>query len=666
MKAKVALYLGHIQTADDNSTPKKKMLLTELLESQDAVGILLAPFLGFYDQLKLLETSHKLSRSSFRREVFASNCWSIPRARWLTNQVLRNFSMKNEVTSVLMKGGEWQQPLLHHFPALRNIRIRGDFGLELLPWYFPTDQITTLDLSRSMIWNLAPVAAFPNLVKLSLPNNVAVKNTHVLESLQALKTLVMGAEGEESLVDDLSFLEKLPNLTEIKVIGIRATLVPNPFYSRYIPTQASLAPLAYLTKLEKLDISRSVITDFRFLQASATSLKSLIARQASFIGSRTGTSETRAFVSSLVNLQELDLETSTMLDDVGLEPLATLVNLKSLKLGEKEFDDMSSLAALTELRTLKIRGKPYADWRPIANLTKLETLNQKSSGVSSDLSIASILAKLPNLRELSSPVALSPDSPLEQLRSLTLTSKLMPMSRDNAIPLDKISPNIKVLCLSGCFDLTRLGLSNMKQLEEFEYGGNGGARNGGGVVLPTVSWIDYAPLADLHNLKKLLLSNRCKAKNYRFLESLVNLRELTMHFQTISDISALANMQHLENVILDDSPVEDISPLGFLRELNHLSLEFTKVKDVSCLRGLPRLMNLFLPSSAACGPLLNEYGVSLPNIRKYDHDPHGCDYFRCEPGASYAMYVDSNTGQVTEPPVPPVSAEYFKRVKHYA
>ena len=58
---------------------------------------------------------------------------------------------------------------------------------------------------------------------------------------------------------------------------------------------------------------------------------------------------------------------------------------------------------------------------------------------------------------------------------------------------------------------------------------------------------------------------------------------LSLMNSTVSDVSPLANLTHLEYLYLTDTNVSDVSPLVNLTGLEYLDLRRTQVKDVSML-----------------------------------------------------------------------------------
>lgn len=603
-----------------------------------------ASFFSREEQFTLMALNRGVVYCSFRREFFATTTWTIPPTRWLAHQVLRSFSMKNEVTSVVLCKGEWQQPLMSHFPALCKVKVIGKDGAQLLPRHFPTLQITTLNLSESKIEDMASLEAFLNLETLYLPNDTNVYNIHALETLHVLKTLNLGRSNLHKGLQDLAFLKKLPSLIKFGLQGFNCEL-------------STLTNL----KLESLDITGCVVSALRPLATTTSTLISPKASGTSIIGGIIPSKiEITALFATLVNLQELALMGSQILRHVGFAPSTPLVNLRSLELGDELYADLSPLAALTELRKLRIKAMPSANWSVLSSMKKLQSLDQVAPITSMDSNGACSLVSLRKLQTLSSPNSLSPMYPLLQVRSLTLSTFSMNevLSKCIAFPLYVRCPNVEILHLKRRFGLRSFGLSKMKKLYKLDM-----AELETGIHL-----IDYSPIAGLSSLSKLTLSKTSKAKNYDFLRDLTNLRELSMDEQSTSDALALVNAPHLEKLSVSNSRIEDISPLGSLRGLKELFLDDTNVRDVSCLRGLPRLTKLVLPKTADCSPLLDDYGTSLPSIREFDHHQHKCEVLDdsdAEIPKHQNVVIDETPGRIDTRPVPPLPPEYFKDVKHY-
>lgn len=62
----------------------------------------------------------------------------------------------------------------------------------------------------------------------------------------------------------------------------------------------------------------------------------------------------------------------------------------------------------------------------------------------------------------------------------------------------------------------------------------------------------------------------------------------------VKDISFVANLTNLDELILANNDIEDISPIAYLPKLTHLYLVGNPIKDLSVLETLPRLRNVFI------------------------------------------------------------------------
>jgi len=82
------------------------------------------------------------------------------------------------------------------------------------------------------------------------------------------------------------------------------------------------------------------------------------------------------------------------------------------------------------------------------------------------------------------------------------------------------------------------------------------------------------------------------------LQYMVNLTELTLRGNEITDISSLSNLTLLEVLVISNTSVEDISPLSALTNLNVLKLNHNRISNLSPLAALTNLRELELISEA--------------------------------------------------------------------
>ena len=104
----------------------------------------------------------------------------------------------------------------------------------------------------------------------------------------------------------------------------------------------------------------------------------------------------------------------------------------------------------------------------------------------------------------------------------------------------------------------------------------------------------YISKADLESIRHLRDRHGGNIKNLAGLEYCVNLEQLYLYHNDISDISALTNLTKLERLTLDYNNISDISALGNLTGLRELSLFANSINDISVLADLTGLRDLEL------------------------------------------------------------------------
>ena len=100
------------------------------------------------------------------------------------------------------------------------------------------------------------------------------------------------------------------------------------------------------------------------------------------------------------------------------------------------------------------------------------------------------------------------------------------------------------------------------------------------------------------NLTVLALDENYALSDVSALAPLTNLIQLVLSLTGVSDVSALASLTQLELLDLVSTGVSDVSPLASLKNLNVLNLENTGVSDISALAHLTNLRWLDLGFTA--------------------------------------------------------------------
>ena len=107
---------------------------------------------------------------------------------------------------------------------------------------------------------------------------------------------------------------------------------------------------------------------------------------------------------------------------------------------------------------------------------------------------------------------------------------------------------------------------------------------------------DLSPLKGLTELKNLSLFKN-KVEDLSPLAGLVGLESLYLRSNNISDISPLDGLVHLRALDLSDNNVSDISPLTNLKQLELLRLNDNNINSITALSGMNKMIGLHLQNN---------------------------------------------------------------------
>ena len=203
----------------------------------------------------------------------------------------------------------------------------------------------------------------------------------------------------------------------------------------------------------------------------------------------------------------------------GLQPLASLVNLRSLSLHNNRISDITPLANLTNLEDLYLSANRISDISPLEKLINLKVLHFHFGG-----------NQISNLLPLEDLVA---------LEQLALSANRI----SDISPLEKLT-NLKTLHLGN------------NQIS------------------------DITPLINLTELAELSLDNN-QISDITPLINLTELVELSLNNNQIVDVTPLENLSNLVAVSLQGNPIRDVSPLLNLPALRYLDIEGILVEDIT-------------------------------------------------------------------------------------
>ena len=251
-------------------------------------------------------------------------------------------------------------------------------------------------------------------------------------------------------ITDLTGLEHAHNLRELILSGEYIEVEPWFVNSNTI---SDFSPIAGLTRLTRLNLSRCGLSDVSFL-------------------------------SGWTQLDSLSLNDNTISD---ISPLANLTQLTSLELRSNTISDVSALAALTQLNVLRLSDNIISDISPLAELTQLTSLSLWDNTISDVLPLANF-KELTDLSLGSNIVSdISALANLTQLTYLSLDSNTVSdiSALANLTQLTSLSLNVNSIS-----DIS--ALAKLTQLTDLGLNGN--------------SISDVSPLAELKKLDVLNLS----------------------------------------------------------------------------------------------------------------------------------------------------------------
>ena len=285
-------------------------------------------------------------------------------------------------------------------------------------------------------------------------------------------------------------------------------------------------------------------------------------------------------LANLKRLSSLRLVWGQSLED--LHALRELGNLKHLDLisATRPTSGLNGLAALNQLESLKLVLWGIGDLKPLAALTRLRKLELAISD-SEEIDNLGALADLQDLEELHlsfNRCAIDDLTPLESVRGLKGLKIGRCRNRFALSPLVKQQGLVSVSLISceGAIDLDPLG--EIASLERISLYG-------------CTAIQDVSPLAKLVDLKSLDLRECSNVTNLRALMTLTNLEDLRIpptvtdeDLRTLVDSGTIDNSQ--TKLLLKAPHLRDLSPLASMTKLEELSLENCYPMDLSPLADL--------------------------------------------------------------------------------
>ena len=454
--------------------------------------------------------------------------------------------------------------------------------------------LTELDAENMGISKLTGLELATNLHRINLWGN-EISDISPLTGLINLRSLTF----VDNLISDISGLKGLINLTHLN-------LWDNPV--------SDLSPLTGLTGLSELSLANQAGFDLGIVNLSPlTGLTNLIRLSFHNI-----TVSDLSFLAGLINLESISFANNGVFD---LSPLAGLINLKHIHTWGNPTSDFSFLTKLTKLEKVDIcGGENVSDLSPLASLTVLKELYLVKNGIS-DVSPLAGLTELTHLNLAENDI--SDVSPLASLTNLTWLklssnpiidfSSLEELAQTTNILIGEVAipdPNLRatiaevlgknntaIVSITAEEMITlitlRAGNRDIKDLTGIEHAVN----------LENI-WISGNPITDLSPLAAL--------------KNLIGLAAWDMDIEDFSPLAELTNLKWLE---LFNTPISDLSPLARLTSLKRMSLYGTRTENLSPLAGLTSLTQLQIANNETLSDISPLAG--LINLEWLDL--HRCD-----------------------------------------
>ncbi|MEK3912142.1 leucine-rich repeat domain-containing protein [Paenibacillus sp. FSL H7-0331] len=325
-----------------------------------------------------------------------------------------------------------------------------------------------------------------------------------------------------------------------------------------------------------------------------------------------------------------------------LTPL-DLMQIKQLKGDHKKIESLEGLQFATQLTEISLPNNQITNLIPIKNLINLQEVYFASNRITDITPIS----ELTNLLRVSFTAnrEISDLTPIKNLQHLEYAD----FSITNVLDLNALSnlPNLKRLELMSNNFSDLSPLANLQSLERLGIGSN-------------KSISDLSPLNGLIHLQELWITQD-KLTDISSLAGLESLKELHAYANNIQDISALQNLKNLEIVNLSNNKIQDISPLLKLKNLKNADLYDNPVPD-EALKELARHTSLNMMNLNTNQPQLeksNSPQLSAKPILFRDVNPSDWFYEDIQWAAGKGMIAGYDDGTFV-PDAKITEAEFLK------
>lgn len=384
---------------------------------------------------------------------------------------------------------------------------------------------------------LAEIIHPEQLISLSFECNVFSDDLRNIGVFSNLNELTL--HGYYSL-DDISALSDLKNLHKLEItyadeITSFAVLYDMPKLTSLSIDSDNLRDIGFLsnmTELEELSLSRSELIDISILSECADTVTKLHLIDNYYV-------EDYSVVSEFTHLTDLSLS-AMLYDDYDVLPeLGNMPNLKNLYLSG--YSNVSKLADATGLEELKLNGYYGDDLSPLAALTNLKHLTFRN--------VSCEVSEIEPIRKLTA---------LEEIR---LESTYICGNAEWFLNLPALKSFYADAYSAFGFDMTNLAVN--ENLESLTLNGTSLR------ALENGKW-DYT----VYDENEIHLDEHTDIfANYP------NLKALSLHDNTLSDISFVENLTSLQVLDITDNYVTSLAPLSELPDLHTVICPTNPIAD---------------------------------------------------------------------------------------
>ena len=358
-------------------------------------------------------------------------------------------------------------------------------------------------------------------------------------------------------------------------------------------------------------------------------------------------------LSGLTALTELNLSDNSI---SNIWPLSGLTALTELNLSNNSISNVSALERLTALKTLYLEGNPISNYGPLRRLVAAIDGIEDHQGLTLDINIPPVFTEgtyttrsvaeyTLSGQDIGDPVSAT-DANSDSL-SYTLggndadafnidssTGQLQTNAALNYRTRTSYSVTVSVTDFNGGTDSITVRIYVTDVDESRITPVNQRTQEIQDAIMDAVYTVDNADEVTPAHLATITYLQF----NYKGITSLKSgdfsglsgLTYLSMNGNSISDISALADLTALKDLYLSENSISDISALEGITSLKQIDLWRNSVSDVSALEGLKKLTSLTLSSNP-----ISDYAP----LRKLK---------QANPDISIDINIDNNPPQFTE------------------